>query len=383
MNKIFRGVLMILLLLPFVSCRNDLSPFEDGSHRVPHGKDTAQKRTVRMSFGGDYISESEEPLHRADDAETFVGINVFRKENKADAEEENYAYGVFKRTNDISIDLLTGYTYRFEAAIIVEGTDRLTLLSGRYAEPFQLINGVGYGIADIGGNSNFIRDKVDTGFIYSYKLNDDVFVDNKDRDYLCQLKYGTSYVDTHGDASPSSTYAFHPRVSRYYGESEYSFDPWISADEEGVNINMKYLCFGLKFVLANSDLSGDLKIEDVSPVDGYRKKGNGVNLPFPKDLTLNNDVREFEEIYSLYNVYAAHENPETYSEEFTLRFKWIKAAGVEPETFDRKIVVHPRKNKVLRINLDGDPVTNTKGNINLVMGEDALTDEAVENIGNK
>ncbi|MDE5840116.1 MAG: hypothetical protein K2H49_04280, partial [Muribaculaceae bacterium] len=137
---------------------------------------------------------------------------------------------------------------------------------------------------------------------------------------------------------------------------------------------MKYLCFGLKFVLANSDLSGVLKIEDVSPVDGYRKKGNGVNLPFPKDLSISNDAREFEEVYSHYNLYAAYGNPETYSEEFTLRFKWIKAAGAEPEIFDRKILVHPGKNKVLRINLDGDPVTNTKGNINLVMGEDALID---------
>lgn len=382
MKNLLNALLLVLFLCGVLSCKNELESMECGNHRSHNAKDKPMIKTIRMSFGGDYISESEEPLVRAEDGNTYVGINVFRKElNKQSNDEEIYAYGLFSKTNDLSIDLVSGYTYKFEVSIIVEiqNKDKLALSENRgYSEPFRLNSGSKPTSDYNSGNNIYLQSKVDKGFQYSYKLIED----NKEPEYFCQLKYGTAFINTKSSLS-GEPYSPHPRVKRYYGEKEYKFDYSVTSEEDEIKIDLKYLCFGLKLILGTENLAGNLTIEDVSSKNNYEDKSYyDETISFPKDLTFNDSNKEYDEVYSLYNLYAAYRDFDNYSETFTLKFIWNKAEGVNPETFNKTITVHPQKKKILHINLKGNPVSNTKGNIILTLEDDPMGDEEIQNINN-
>ncbi len=383
MRKLINSLLMILLLGGISSCGNDLESMGMGHHRAEQMKDVPQVRTVKMSFGGDYVSETEEPLFRAEDANTYVGINVFRTENKTGATEEKYAYGVYTTKEDISVDLLTGFKYRFEATILVDGTDKLVPYNNNYVEPFKTDVGTP-GTADLAGVGSYAKDKLNKIY-YSRNLfdNKDIFVSNDSRYYLGQLKFGTAYVNTGGAAKPSNTYCYHPRVKRYYGTAEYSCDPWLSEDETSVQIDMRYLSFGLRIELVNGISAGKLIVEDITSVD-YRNHQNYTNLAL-LNVSLDKDNTSCDDIYSLYNLYSAYEKIDVYSEKFKLKFTWKKTDDPSlDEVFESpEIEVHPQKKKILKITLDGEPLNETKGNIIFKLVDDEkLEEEAPVSIGN-
>ncbi|MDE6638452.1 MAG: hypothetical protein K2K32_09505, partial [Muribaculaceae bacterium] len=211
MKKLLNAVLLVLFLCGISSCKNELESMECGNHRSHSKKDKPLIKTVRMSFCGDYITESEEPLVRAEDDNTYVGINVFRKEfNKENADEEIYAFGLFTKSNDLSIDLVSGFTYRFEVSILieVENKDELAVMENRgYSEPFRLNSGSKPSSSYNEGNNIYDISRIKEGFQYSYKLQEA----SKGIEYFCQLKYGTAYLNTKSNPS-GDAYSPHPRV---------------------------------------------------------------------------------------------------------------------------------------------------------------------------
>ncbi len=144
MKKFLNSLLLMLLLGGFAACKSDLNSDLDGNHRSQRIKDEPILKTIHMSFGGDFISQSEEPLLRAEDGETYTGINVFRSKKKDDGTfetEERYAYGLFKGIDDISVEVLTGYAYRFEASVLIEREDKFLINSeNAFADPFYKKN---------------------------------------------------------------------------------------------------------------------------------------------------------------------------------------------------------------------------------------------------
>ncbi len=378
MKKLTNILLIVLMMCGISSCKNDLEPMDSGNHRGNGKNEKPMIKTVRMSFGGDYITESEEPLSRSEGLNTYIGINVFRKEpNKGNDAYENFAYGLFSKSDELSVNLVSGFTYKFEVSILSEKEDGDKLdqyydSKYGYLEPFRVNIGSKPTDSYVEGSDMYLVSKVDKGFQYYYD-----FVNNsKDIEYLCNLKYGTAYCKTNKNLSDEGPYYPHPRVKRYYGEKEYDFDYRVTTTEDSIEIPMKYLCFGLRFILDNEDFAGNLKIEDISPKDGYPDKSQITHtIAFPKDLIFSESYKKYEEVYSLYNLYKAYKDIENYSESFTFKFTWTKAVGVTPETFDKTITVHPKKMKTLHINLSGNPVTNTKGNIILNLDEESLTNE--------
>ncbi|MDE6479812.1 MAG: hypothetical protein K2L45_06025 [Muribaculaceae bacterium] len=354
MKKLLNSLLVLLMLSGISSCKNDLDPLEAGHNRNSNQKNKPMLKTVRMSFGGDYISESEEPLLRAEDGETFVGINVFYTKKDVDnAEEENYAYGLFKNTSGIKIDLITGYTYRFEASILIEREDKLWENEGRYGQPFQTSNGL----------SDFYKKDIGS-FIYTYEK------ESKERFYFRQLKSGIAMVDAGSDLSSRYGDVSFPRVKRYYG-SIGSFDP---SAFENIEIKMEYKCFGLKLVLESIPDNTSLSVRDITNI------GNTTDpkyrLVFPANLRLSSSDEQsktWEGIYSLSNF-----NDNTH--EFKLRFTWYKGNG-DPETFDHTFTVEATKKKVLNIKIDGEVNSTKSGNIIFTNLEDELEDD-IEDISN-
>ncbi len=104
------------------------------------------------------------------------------------------------------------------------------------------------------------------------------------------------------------------------------------------------------------------------------KKSNNVDTEprecfvFPKGLQLSNQrTKEWEGLYSMNNLLAE-------SETFTLRFTWHKGGDVT-ENFSTEVTVKPKTRKILRLNINGSPNYETKGNISFSMESEALTDE--------
>ncbi len=363
MKKVFNGLMLILFLLGIVSCKNEFEPENVGNYR--NKSHNPIMKTVRMSFGGDFVSESEESLMRADENETYVIINVYRTEkNKENASQFKYAYGLFKGKDEISIDLVTGYTYYFCASILIEDRDKVELLNGKFQEPFLLKDDVGVQVAE------FFKDNKK---IFKYH---DTKLDNNERTYFTQLKSGTAYVNPCGDIVESNgsvkkaDLMRYPRVKRFYGELS-DFDPAVA---DRIDIPMSYKSFGIKFLVEKIPDGTYLTVQDITSYTGS-DPGDNRYLLFPKDLTLGNrenDQNSWEGIFSLNDL-------KNDSRTFKLQFTWHKLSG-SPESFTHSFEVHAKKLKVLKINVEGyagELTVNKPGNIYFTM--DDSWDETGEN----
>lgn len=358
MKQLICGTLLMLLLGMASSCGNDLNPEEAGNNRSHKVKEKPVMKTIRMQFGGDYVSETEEPLLRAEDGDTFVGINVYRTEKEKDgAQEEKYAYGLFEGKEGISINVLTGYTYRFEASILIERGDKLILNNRNYYDPFRLHDS---------SSANFDNawgfDPKNVGeFQYTY-----LDTDKTQTPYLCQLKSGTAYISV-GGANRAMRY---PQVKRFYGTLD-SFDPSLT---QVVEIPMEYKSFGLKFILESIPAGTSVSVRDVSSNSNkYPDTDPEYFLQFPSDMKLSFNSEEsktWEGIYSLNNLSVP-------TREFKLRFTWDKGNG-ESEKFDHSFTVTAKKMKVLNLNIDGDVNETKSGNIIFTNMEDDLEEETPE-----
>lgn len=364
MKNLFTCLLLILALCELTSCKNNLDPLEEGMRRGHTVKDDNVIKRMHLNFGGDYVSESEEPLMRAEDGKTYIGINVFyTKKDDKDGIKYPYAYGLFESTSNISIDLLTGRTYDFEATIFTEREDKLWDSSSTFlGYPFMINNGNG----GSGINLATVGD-----FIYTYNKN------SNEQFYFITLKNGTAKVDA-GNALPSRYGPVNfPRAKRYYGEIE-DFNPSLMTN---IDFRMDFKSFGLKFLLESIPGNTSVSVADVSDT------GNSQNvtshpeyyLRFPNGLTLNSSSeasKTWEGIYSLNDL-----TKDTH--EFNLRFTWNKGSG-EVETFEHKFTVEAKKKKVLKISIDGDINDTKSGNITFSNINIADTDleEEYEDVSN-
>lgn len=368
--------MLLLLLGGFASCGGDLNPEDEGNYRHQKVKDKPVMKTIRLQFGGDYVSESEEPLLRAEDGNTYVGINVFRKENDDDdTNYEMYAYGMFIGKDGLNINVLTGYTYRFEASILIEEKDKLALNGIRYNEPFEVHeypttgfdNAWGYEVRNV-----YEVGRDDLKFQYA---NEDP---NKANWYLCELQYGTAYVDCQGElvdrygSTLSAPHAMHyPRVKRFYGTAD--FNPLFQST---VEIPMEYKSFGLKFILESIPAGTNVSITDITEYPENRDNKLEYYLLFPGNLRLSLDPGEISTWESLYSLNTLN-NP---NQKFKLRFTWNKGNGEAPETFEHDFTVTAKQKKVLKLNIDGDVNETKSGNIIFTQLDDTLVEEEPENV---
>ena len=362
MKKLIGSTMLLLLLGGFASCGGDLNPEDEGNYRHQKVKDKPVMKTIRLQFGGDYVSESDEPLLRAEDGDTYTAINVFYKE-KSQNEYEKYAYGLFNRQTPISVDVTTGYIYRFEATILKEREDYVRTLNATYTDPFKLHDGTSSSF----DNEWQYQNGYLNNFQYSYKIED-----NRSRPYFSQLSSGTAYVNSRGDlldgngnSITTERFIRYPRVKRFYGELP-SFDPTESSE---ISIPMDYKCFGLRIELDSIPEGTSVTVKDITTISGPTPTDEPY-LVFPKGLSFGfggGESESWEGIYSLNDF----DKP---SVTFTLRFTWMKGAG-KSEYFDYPVTVTAKKKKVLKLSIDGDVSETKSGNIIFTNMDETMEDE--------
>lgn len=372
MKQTISSILLILMLCGVSSCKNELDPLEDGNHRIIKEQEKPMLKTISLSFGGDCITESEEPLMRADDSDTYTAINVFRTSTTVvNAETERYAYGLFKSKDipgSVSIELVTGYKYDFEATILVEveGLDKVHL-NPDYGHPFVIAT---KGVTNVNNFGGYPSDSIDR-FIYSYKqFKNEISNKEENRYFFRMLDSGFALVDTQGDYESKGCFR-NPRVKRYYGEA-IGFE-LSSSSSEKVELNMDYKCFGLQIKITDMT-GGTLMVEDKSnhsTKDEVKPRLYIDKLLFPKGLKFTNaDVgvdKPWECIYSMNNFDAD-------SETFDLEFKWDKGYGIS-KTIPCHIEVHPNKKKILEVKLTESMNESKGGNIDFSVEEEKLIPE--------
>ena len=300
---------------------------------------------VSLSLGGEFVEVSESPLSRASEApapKNYYGVNVYCMKTDGSVNKySHYAYGVFDDLASMKLMLLEGYKYKFECTTLKERENYRLLNDTKQnlSSPFT------YG-QDGYSDSNFPLynlNKFSTSAIY----------------YLNQIEGGyTSYYEWLGEEDNYATYSdagSYPPFDRYYGELE-NYEP---AENGVATINMTRTSFGVTLHV-NEVPDGSLKW---NCYDLFHGKGRVSSTSEPIEIF---NHYTFAEIKSCWN------NPETYSKDFTIDFKWTRENGYE-QWFSKKITVKRNINTILTVSLDG-------GSNNITFGlHEEDTEMGVEN----
>lgn len=293
-----------------VSCQKDFNASEESD---------SEYYTVKLGMSGDILEVIETPLTRAGETADLYGIQVYSTPNKELAVGEKvvwtkYAYGVFGSSENISINLLKGKKYRFEATMVVDGQNVVRHSGNVYSGPF-FISGTNSALGCIGTNFNY-----------------------QHADYLGGLGNGQTYLEPTGD------FYHHPNCERFYGELE-DYLPGMNNDK--AVIKMKRTSFGARFV-AKGRLATEGYIE-IQMTDAPKMT-----------LDLTTEEKKVEEIFTFRDVKKAYQNDE-YTEAIDITLNWHKADGSVVPFGTHKITFKRNKMSTIQITMDSDDADSQIG----------------------
>lgn len=226
---------------------------EVGTNEQPNTPTEPEYVTVSLGLNVELDCEYE-PLTRAEENNDLYGIQVYSTPYPANenAEWTKFAYGLFDTTDNLTIKLVRGYEYKFVAAMVKDGKDKVeNWAGGKYDMPFTHETG------PTSCNSTPLSES----FIYGQ---------------LGMPFLGGPY---------SNEYL---NVDRYYGELE----GYIPGDNDSkATIELKRTSFGVKFI-AKGDYAenGTLEIlmgDNTEPLNLNLAEGNEVS-----EIYTFNNVRE-------------------------------------------------------------------------------------------
>lgn len=261
---------LLLILLMAASCSK-----EDSGKTTPPN----EKFTVSLAFGGE-ITVEDEPLMRGTSTNDIYGINVWYDEDGDGNLDEIYGYGLFDNVEDMTIELLSKHTYKFECSLIKDG--KSVLYCGQafnqtytgYCFPFQT-----------GTTSSPTPTVLENRFILG------------NGDYLKGLQSGNTHLIS--TTTPTKTnYSTAGRTNRFYGE----LDEYTPIQGGVATIYLKRVVFGAKFIL-------------VGVKDGSLK----VSTPF-WEQTVTEDYESEEMIFAFDDIHSCWETDTTYDATITLTY---------------------------------------------------------------
>lgn len=271
---------------------------------------------VPIGLVGEILDVEESPLSRANSAKDWYAFQVYAKDISAKYPYYyRYAYGFFDNKEDMVINLKKGYEYKFDVQMIKDGSQKV------YS--FSLQNAGWTGI----GNSFFISS--DEGVRYMYE--------------------GYLYLEY-----PSDTFD-RPDVDRFFGRTE----GFVPQEGKSVDINMKRVSFGVKFVPKNFK-EGNLEISiEGAPMiymDSYKDK-------------------EVKKIISFNRLESAYMSSSEYSEDIAVNIVWVKPDNKRVPIASQAVTF--KRNKLMTISFEVKEQTE-KSSFNLKTDEVMEEGETVE-----
>ena len=267
--------------------------------------------TVSLDWEGEILDVWYEPL-RSNSTDDLYGIQVYQApdielEEGKSTTWTRYAYGLFDNADDITIQLLKGYKYKFVATMVVDGKNKVH--NGPHS------SGVGYSYPFHTGRgiSTLLSNKFDYHSTFGLGL---------DSGYT-NLQYG-GYVN-------------HPNTERFYGELE-DYIPGSNGDK--AKIKMKRTSFGAKFI-AKGKLakSGTLQVQMTSA---------------PKmELALTNSDNQISDIFTFADIKAAWADNQ-YKETIAVTFNWIRTDGTTLPLGTHDVTYKRNATTVVQVNIENE-----------------------------
>lgn len=287
---------MILSLLA-VSCNKE----EPSKNQVTGEPEVFE---VKLGLVGAITSEMG-PLTKDGEIDQLIGINVWSCPENGN-KYSCYAYGLFD-INDISVKLLTGYKYKFNARAVLEDREKVrSKYSETFRGPFMIHNGV------LGGSWSTDGSTLDNTMLYSAER---YFTDECDYD------------------------AFAP-VDLYYGETgEYS-----PVEGGQVTIDMERVSFGLRIAVQNfSNGVVTVKIPEFAE---------------EKEIAIEYPSSQYYSIRAM-NRYGLSYTYSDYTENITVSAQLTDENDVTTSLGSATVTI--KKNKLIKININATPPSETNG----------------------
>lgn len=330
MNNMRKALLYVGLSLCLLGCSK--TPIGENQQLPSDGEEVV----VSLGLGGE-ITISETPLSRAAGSETsskdLYGINVYYDKEKDGLLNDVYAYGLFDNVADMVITLVTGYKYKFECRMVVDGKEKCKDYyynkQGYYGQPFMAKTE-----NNTGDTYNHLK-KCSNSFIMGLSFYDSYF------------KRGSTNVS--GCAADT-----------YYGElSNYS-----PTKNGVVSIDMKRCAYGLtinvsgvtkgKALIGINSYSGtdDVLGKDIKTVSGFSD-----TFSTTSDKNVSYDVISFHDVYGCWESAV---NQQEYSVTIPIRIYWsytYEGTNVT-ETFEKYRAVTLKRNVMTTVDINLNIDTN-------------------------
>ncbi len=314
------ALLATLMAVNFTACTND---------EEPANPDSPKMLNVSLGCIGEILDVTEDPLGSRAAGNDLYAIQVYTYDEKTMegvaavpyTNEKPYAYGVFTSLEDVTIGLLEGYKYRFQASMVVDGQ----------------INGF---------------------YFYNNGYNKFTFSTS---DYINNISshcYGNQDIEN----------------DRYYGE----LDEYTPTENGNAEIYMKRVSYGAKYIA--KDLSeGELNINV-----GSSSYNTDYSLILTPEVSEDDGIYTFRDILQAYRGVWQNTgyDPETghptgqfadsYTETKDITVSWTKADGEVTPLGTYQITF--KRNKKTTITIKAEEITTSNG-ITVTMEETPMVDD--------
>lgn len=301
-SNLWASIAILSMLSLATSCENSNAHSEQPTPTEPE--------YVTVSLGVDFVDldVTYEPLSRAQKSNDLYGIQVYSAvPTSGDYDWQPFAFGAFDSTDNLTINLLKGYEYKFIATMVKDGKEKIERLN--IYENGEWLGDYAYAIP--------INSAISDNFIYG--PND-----------KWEIQYG--WADLR-DNNSGNHYSY-PNVERYYGELE----GYAPTDNGGkAKIQLKRTSFGVKYIAkGNNATSGTLEIlMDQAP---------------QLDLNLA-ESNQIYEIYTFYNIRAAWLD-DNYSETISVLLRLVREDGTTVPLGTHNLTFKRNATTVVNINTD-------------------------------
>ena len=291
-------IFIIIVALGFVGCSQDDILPEESNEMI----------TVSLKLNGE-ISSTESPITRADtESRDLIAIAVYKI--KTNNTTEKFAYGIYDNMNNVTINLLAGFKYKFKCTLIKDAKDKLNF---------------------------YTQSETSTSrFAYTYPFRSSA---------ICNAPfiYNTSYTDNLSNSSVSITsYSSNnccAQIDRFYGEIN-DYTPTVNGI---VTIDLKRVSFGLK-----------VKVTGITDGSANVTCNNSYNT-FVSQTGLTSNYESAGEMFSMYNIYDAWQYANSdYQEQVTVSVVWTRGVGIVQNLGSQNVYVKRNAMNIIHIKLSSD-----------------------------
>lgn len=287
--------------------------------------------TVSLNLAGDIIDVTQTPISRTYSGHLY-GIQIYSKAKADGSTYTPFAWGLFDKVDNLTVNLLGGYQYKFVCTYIKDGGWKIFGPTD-YNSPTD--------VAYTAYSAPFNK-KLTNIFTYS------------ETEEMNGLGKGYSHILT-DDEYYNYSYLNRPETERYYGEVV-GFEP---SESNSLSIDMKYTVFGCRF-----------------DVEGLNEGYITIQLEGAKPLLIEYPNTWESAIITFSNVASAFATPDSYSEDILTTIKWYKSEDDnEPITIASESLNYARlKRTKVKISLvdeieKGISITQTENNSSITDGD--------------